>query len=110
MPQTNQRAELTAILRALEIAPKDREVYIYTDSKYSIECATVWYKNWERNQWLTALGKPVSNKDLVQGIVALIRERQGLGSSTNFTWIKGHAGDPGNEAADRLAVRGATRG
>lgn len=107
MPQTNQRAELTAILRALEIAPKDREVHIYTDSKYSIECVTVWYKNWELNHWQTALKKPVLNKDLVQAILSLLREREGLGSSTQFNWIKGHANDPGNEAADELAVRGA---
>jgi ribonuclease HI len=105
--QTNQRAELTAALRALEIAPTNEEVHIYTDSRYSIDCVTVWHKNWERNNWRTSLGKEVLNKDLVQKILAKMREREAAGSVTKFMWIKGHANIPGNEAADRLAVRGA---
>lgn len=107
--QTNQRAELTAILRALEIAPTRREVHIITDSSYSINCVTIWYKNWERNNWLTSTKQPVMNKDLIEDILAKIRERQGLGFATVFNWIKGHSNDPSNEAADRLAVSGAQR-
>lgn len=68
---------------------------------------TVWYKNWERNEWQTSLKKPVMNRDLVQGILSKIRERDALGTKTKFSWIKGHSNDPNNEAADRLAVRGA---
>ncbi|KFY48406.1 hypothetical protein V495_01362 [Pseudogymnoascus sp. VKM F-4514 (FW-929)] len=107
--QTNQRAELTAILRALEIAPMHREVHIYTDSNYSINCVTTWFKKWETNNWLTSTNQPVMNKDLVVDILARIRERQGFGSGTIFNWIKGHSNDPSNEAADRLAVSGAQR-
>jgi ribonuclease HI len=107
--QTNQRAELTAILRALEIAPLQREVHIYTDSSYSINCVTIWYKNWEKNNWLTSVKQPVMNKDLIQDILAKIMERQGCGCLTKFNWIKGHSSDPSNEAADRLAVSGAQR-
>jgi len=107
--QTNQRAELTAILRALEIAPERQEVHIYTDSKYSISCVTEWYINWEKNQWLTALRKPVENKDLIQQVLVKIRDREVNGSKTVFNWVKGHSTDPGNEAADRLAVSGAQR-
>ncbi|KFY09139.1 hypothetical protein V492_05582, partial [Pseudogymnoascus sp. VKM F-4246] len=107
--QTNQRAELTAILRALEIAPMHREVHIYTDSNYSINCVTTWFKKWETNNWLTSTNQPVMNKDLVVDILARIRERQGVGSGTIFNWIKGHSNDPSNEAADRLAVSGAQR-
>jgi len=107
MHQTNQRAELAAILRALEISPTNREVHIVTDSKYSIDCVTVWCKNWERNGWQTSVKQPVLNKDLIQGVLAKIRDREAVGSATRFLWVKGHSNDPGNEAADRLAVLGA---
>ncbi len=107
--QTNQRAELTAILRALEIAPVDQAVTIYTDSSYSINCVTIWFKSWERNEWKTSQGKPVMNKDLVKAILAKIRARQEAKSITVLNWIKGHSNDPGNEAADRLAVAAAQR-
>jgi ribonuclease HI len=109
MPQTNQRAELAAILRALEIAPISRDVQIRTDSRYSIDCVTVWYRNWERNNWQTSLKKPVLNRDLVRDILTKIRERKALGTKTDFVWIKGHANEPGNIAADRLAVLGAQK-
>jgi ribonuclease HI len=105
--QTNQRAELAAILRALEISPKNREVHIVTDSEYSINCVTKWYKSWERNDWQTSVKKPVLNKDLIQGVLAKIKDREALGTATRFSWVKGHSKDPGNEAADRLAVLGA---
>ncbi|KAH0828478.1 hypothetical protein AYO21_00388 [Fonsecaea monophora] len=105
--QTNQRAELTAILRALDIAPRHREVTIYTDSKYSIDCVTNWYRNWKKNGWVNAKGKPVENKDLVMDIREKIEEREQLGKVTYFVWVKGHMDNPGNIAADRLAVQGA---
>lgn len=69
----------------------------------------MWYKNWERNNWQTALKKPVLNRDLVQEILARIRGREVLGSKTQFVWIKGHANEQGNIAADRLAVLGAQK-
>ncbi|KAJ5090350.1 Ribosomal protein L9/RNase H1 N-terminal [Penicillium argentinense] len=108
--QTNQRAELTAILRGIEIAPRHRDVTVVTDSRYAIDCVTVWYKNWRRNNWITKDGKPVENKDLVEAILEKIEERNQLGVKSLFEWVKGHAKDPGNEAADRLAVNGAQRG
>ncbi|KAJ5272815.1 Ribosomal protein L9/RNase H1 N-terminal [Penicillium angulare] len=108
--QTNQRAELTAILRAIDIAPRHRDVTIFTDSRYSIDCVTVWFKNWRRNNWMTKDKKPVENRDLVESILVKIEERAELKVQTIFQWIKGHAQDPGNEAADRLAVNGAHQG
>jgi ribonuclease HI len=109
LPQTNQRAELAAILRALEISPTNCDVHIITDSQYSINCVTVWSKNWERNDWLKSTKEPVMNKDLIQEVLARIRDREALGAATKFSWIKGHSKDPGNEAADRLAVLGAQK-
>ncbi|KAI1614789.1 ribonuclease H-like domain-containing protein [Exophiala viscosa] len=105
--QTNQRAELTAILRALNIAPLHRDVTIYTDSKYSIDCVTNWYKNWQKNNWTNAKGKPVENKDLVVDIREKIEERDQFSKGTFFVWVKGHKDNVGNIAADRLAVEGA---
>jgi ribonuclease HI len=108
--QTNQRAELTAIIRALDIAPLNRDVTIYTDSRYSIDCVTNWYKNWVRNKWMTAKNKPVENKDLIMDIRQKMDEREHRKSGTYFFWVKGHANDEGNTAADRLAVEGALMG
>ena len=108
--QTNQRAELTAILRALDIAPRHRDVTIYTDSRYSIDCVTNWYKSWQRNGWVNSKHKPVENKDLVQDIREKMEERDLLKRGTYFVWVKGHANDVGNIAADRLAVQGAAMG
>ena len=108
--QTNQRAELTAIQRALDIAPRHRDVTIYTDSKYAIDCATNWYKNWVKNGWHNSKGKPVENKDIVMDIREQMDERDMLGRQTIFVWVKGHAGTEGNVEADRLAVEGAHLG
>lgn len=111
--QTNQRAELTAIQRALEIAPRNRPVTIYTDSNYSIKCVTEWFVKWRANGWLNAARKPVENKDLIEKILALIDQRKNMSqeiSSINkveFVWVKGHATNEGNIAADELAVAGA---
>lgn len=107
-PQTNQRAELTAILRALETIGVTQDVEIRTDSKYSIQCVTEWYVNWERNGWKTRDG-PVKNKDLVQAIRDRLEERESKGGRTQFIWVKGHDTDLGNIAADRLAVDGARK-
>lgn len=104
--QTNQRAELTAVARALDHVPIDRDVHIYTDSKYSIQCLTEWTPKWMRNQWKTSTGKDVENRDLVEPIVSRICEREACKAKTKLQWIKGHANDPGNVAADELAVKG----
>lgn len=108
--QTNQRAELTAILRALDIAPRHRDVTIFTDSRYAIDCVTSWFIKWRQNNWMTASNKPVENKDLIESILVKIGERDELRMETLFEWLKGHNQDPGNEAADRLAVDGARKG
>ena len=108
--QTNQRAELTAIQKALDLAPIDRPVTIHSDSNYAINCVTVWYKTWRNNGWLTSAKKPVENKDIVEPIVERIEIRLECGVSTEFKWLKGHANDPGNVAADALAVNGAREG
>jgi ribonuclease HI len=107
-PQTNNRAELTGILRALEIASRDmdRDMEILTDSNYSINCCTVWFSSWIKKGWMTSTGKPVENKDLIEQILAELDKRERAGVKTKFTWVQGHANDYGNEAADKLANLG----
>jgi ribonuclease HI len=107
-PQTNQRAELTAILRALETIDLAQDVEVRTDSKYSIQCVTEWYINWEKNGWKTQSG-PVKNQDLVQLVRDKLDEREANGGRTQFIWVKGHDTDRGNHAADQLAVAGARK-
>ncbi|KAI8943369.1 hypothetical protein NX059_001383 [Plenodomus lindquistii] len=104
--QTNQRAELTAIARALDHIPIDRSAKIVTDSNYSIKCLTEWCNKWIQNNWRNAAGKPVENRDLIEPIIVRIKERQLCRAETKLEWIKGHANHAGNMAADELAVAG----
>ncbi|KAM0251329.1 hypothetical protein ACHAQJ_008224 [Trichoderma viride] len=106
-PQTNQRAELMAMQRALEIAPTDQTVRIISDSQYSIKCVTEWAIGWKKKNWLTASGEKVKNQDIIRAVLARMDERTKAGGNTYFQWVKGHATNVGNIAADRLAVRGA---
>ncbi|KAM0253142.1 hypothetical protein ACHAP5_000612 [Fusarium lateritium] len=106
-PQTNQRAELLAMQRALEIAPLTQDVQILSDSQYSIKCVTVWAISWENKHWATSSGNPVKNQDIIRGVLAKMNERTKAGATTTFQWVKGHSNDPGNNEADRLANEGA---
>lgn len=107
--QTNQRAELLAMLRAMELVPVTQGIKILTDSKYSIACATDWVVNWEKNNWKNSAKKDVMNQDIIRPLVAKKRERAAAGAATEFEWVKGHSTDPGNIAADRLANMGAEK-
>lgn len=106
-PQTNQRAELMAMLRALEIAPLEKTVQIISDSQYSINCVTQWAIGWKQKGWKTATGENVKNQDIIRAVLDKMDERTKADANTYFHWVKGHASDRGNVAADRLAVRGA---
>lgn len=99
---------MTAILRALQTVDITQDVEIRTDSKYSIQCVTEWYLNWERNGWKTR-GGPVKNQDLVQQVRERLDLREVNGGRTQFIWVKGHDTDQGNIAADQLAVAGARK-
>ncbi|KAL9048688.1 MAG: hypothetical protein Q9162_007598 [Coniocarpon cinnabarinum] len=79
-------------------------------SKYSISCVTEWFVNWRKNNWMTKDHRPVENKDLIEPILQRIEERRLLRADTRFEWVKGHANDEGNVAADHLAVNGAREG
>ena len=98
---TNNRMELTAVIRALEALKRPSRVRIYTDSQYVQKGISEWIHAWKRKGWKTADKKPVKNADLWRELGALAREHQ-----IEWRWVKGHAGHPENERADRLANRG----
>ena len=100
-PTTNNRMELMAAIQALEALHGPAKVSLHTDSKYLLDGITKWIPNWQRNGWKTAAKKPVKNDDLWRRLTEAMRPHK-----VSWVWVKGHAGDPGNERADALARRG----
>ena len=98
---TNTRMELTAVIEALAALKRPCDVTIHTDSEYVRKGITEWIHAWKQRGWTTADRKPVKNAELWQRLDEL-RERHRV----HWRWVKGHAGDPGNERADQLANRG----
>ncbi len=98
---TNNRMELTAVIRSLEALKRSCQVKIYTDSVYVQKGMTEWIEAWKKRNWRTADKKPVKNEDLWQVLDVLAQQHQ-----IEWLWVKGHAGDPGNERADALANQG----
>ena len=98
---TNNRMELMAAIQALEALQRPTTVSLHTDSKYLLDGITKWIEGWQRNGWKTAAKKPVKNDDLWRRLVEAMRPHD-----VRWVWVKGHAGDPGNERADALARRG----
>jgi len=85
----------------------NRPVLIHSDSKYAISCLTQWFQKWRANNWKTAGGKEVENRDIVEKVLKVIEKRVERGGKTRFQWVNGHTGNVGNEAADQLANEGA---
>lgn len=101
-PQTtNNRMELMAAIAALEALREPCAVALYTDSAYLKQGLTEWLPRWKASGWRTADRKPVKNQDLWQRLDAAAAPHRIV-----WHWVKGHAGNPGNEAADRLANQG----
>lgn len=98
---TNNRMELVAAIQALEILTKPCSVKLHTDSKYVLQGITEWMANWKKRAWKTAANKPVKNEDLWRRLDAAIQRH-----NVDWIWVKGHAGDEGNERADQLANLG----
>ena len=99
---TNNRMEVTAVIEALAALKRNSHVQLYTDSQYVRQGITTWIHNWKQRGWKTAAKQPVKNIDLWQRLDALAALHQ-----IEWRWVKGHAGDPGNERAVTLANRGA---
>ena len=95
---TNNRMELTAAIRALEALTRPAEVTLTTDSNYVRDGIMKWVHGWQKKGWRTADNKPVKNVELWQALLAAAAPHR-----VTWKWVKGHAGDPGNERADALA-------
>jgi ribonuclease HI len=98
---TNNRMELTAVIEGLRALNQPCRVDLHVDSQYVMQGVTKWIAGWKRNGWRTADKKPVKNQDLWQELDAQVARH-----AISWHWVKGHAGDPGNEHADALANRG----
>ena len=97
---TNNRMELTAVIKGLSALKEPCEVELYTDSKYVADALkNGWAKSWRANGWRKADKKPALNPDLWELLLSLTEKH-----AVNINWIKGHAGHPENERCDRLAV------
>jgi ribonuclease HI len=95
---TNNRMELTAVIRALEALKRPVEVRVFTDSEYVRRGITEWVASWKVRGWKTADRKPVKNQDLWEQL-----DRLAALQNIEWRWVKGHSGIPGNERVDRLA-------
>ncbi len=100
---TNNRMELTAVIEGLAALKRPCEVVVYLDSQYVRQGITEWIKGWKARGWRTASKAPVKNVDLWQRLDTLVAQG---GHNIDWRWVKGHAGNPGNERADALANRG----
>ncbi len=95
---TNNRMEMLAAIRALEALKRPSHVTLSTDSRYVMDGLTKWLKGWLHNGWKTASKQPVKNADLWRELIAAAEPHR-----VDWVWVKGHAGHPDNERADRLA-------
>ena len=98
---TNNRMELLAVIRALELIKRPSQIRIATDSQYVQKGISEWVKSWKARGWKTSSKAPVKNVDLWKTLDALV-----IAHKIEWVWVKGHAGHEGNERADQLANRG----
>ena len=95
---TNNRMELMAAIEALNALTRPCKVTLSTDSRYVMDGLTKWIKGWQKNGWKTAAKQPVKNAELWQQLLAAAKPHR-----IEWVWVKGHAGHPDNERADKLA-------
>jgi ribonuclease HI len=98
---TNNRMELTAVIRALEALTRPSRVSLYTDSQYVQKGISEWIHSWKRRGWKTADKNPVKNEDLWRRLDELAALHE-----VKWHWVRGHSGHAENERADELANRG----
>jgi ribonuclease HI len=102
---TNNRMELTAVIRALEALKRASQVRVHTDSQYVQKGISIWIHDWKKRGWKTSDKKPVKNAELWRQLDELAAQH-----TIEWIWVKGHAGHPGNERADALANLGVDAG
>ncbi|MEJ5975520.1 ribonuclease HI [Novosphingobium sp. PS1R-30] len=98
-PQTtNNRMEMTAVIKGLSALIEPCDVTVYTDSKYVIDGITKWVNGWKRNGWVNASKQPVRNADLWHELIDAAKRHQ-----VDWQWVRGHSGHTENERVDKLA-------
>lgn len=102
---TVPRMEMTAALYGLLLVPWGATAVVTSDSQLLVKGITEWIPGWIRKGWRTSTGKPVENQDLWQALLTAQLDR-----TVTWAWVRGHTGHAENEAADRLAARGAAQG
>ena len=100
---TNNRREMMAVIEALSALKRPCHVILFVDSQYVLKGMTEWLHGWKAKGWRTAAKQPVKNVDLWQRLDALV---SGSGHQIDWRWVRGHAGNAGNEKADALANQG----
>lgn len=98
---TNNRMELTAVIKALDALTRPVKVRLHTDSTYVMQGITRWIHGWKKNGWKTSAKEPVKNEDLWRALDEAVRRHD-----IEWKWVKGHAGHVENERADALANKG----
>ena len=101
---TNSRMEMMAAIRALQALKRPCAITLCTDSNYLRDGITKWIHGWQRNGWKTADRKPVKNAELWQELLEAVGSHK-----IEWKWVKGHAGHPENERADKLACDAAAQ-
>jgi ribonuclease HI len=101
---TNNRMELTAVIKALGTLNEPCQVELYSDSTYVVEGITKWVKGWQQRGWKTAAKKPVMNEDLWRALIEAVARHR-----IRWHWVKAHNGHPENERVDQLASAEAER-
>lgn len=95
---TNNRMEMTAVIRALEALKEPCEIALYSDSKYVIDGITKWVHGWKKRGWINAAKKPVANADLWHDLI-----EQAARHTISWNWVRGHNGHEENERVDQIA-------
>lgn len=104
---TNNRMEMMAAIKAIELSPAEYDIEIWTDSSYLQKGMTQWIDGWRKRNWKKSNGKPILNPDLWQRLDLLCQQIEQQGKRhIHWHWLKGHAGHAGNEMADKLANKG----
>ena len=101
---TNNRMEMTAVIRALNALIEPCEVILHTDSRYVIDGITKWVGGWKKRGWVNASKQPVKNADLWHDLIEAVARH-----AVTWEWVKGHSGHPENERVDRIASDEAER-